>query len=478
MVSCGDDEVKKYADQYDKMINQSVGLLILELGLPTTITMLVTNLYNMADTYYVSKLGTSAAGATGVVFGLMALLQACGFMFGQGAGSLISRRLGARDDENASVYATTGFTAALTVGVLFLVFGLLFITPLMRLLGSTDTIMPYARVYGRCILIAAPAMIISCLLNNILRYEGKAVLAMIGLVSGSVLNILLDHLFIVIIQTGIVGAGIATAISQYISLFILAGMFISGKTQSKIIFADMFKNNIGPLKEIIQIGIPSMIRQGLGSISVMILNNSCMIYGDAAIAAMSIVSRVINFLFSVGLGIGQGYQPVAGYGYGAGKYSRVKSGFFFTWGFGTILLGGFATIAFFNTDSIIAIFRNDPDVIRVGSFAMQCQCIALFAIPFTVCNNMMFQCTGKSSIAAFLSSLRSGACFIPIILIFAFLFGLKGIQISQAAADVLAAIICIPFTIMYFKNLPEDVPDGPRLLKQAEELHGRNDKVK
>lgn len=470
--------MKKYTDQHEKMTKAPVGLLILKLGIPTTITMLVTNLYNMADTYYVSKLGTSASGATGVVFGLMALLQACGFMFGQGAGSIISRKLGARDEESASEFATTGFAASLSAGILFLVVGLIFITPLMRLLGSTDTIMPYARVYARCILIAAPAMIISCLLNNILRYEGKAFFAMIGLVSGSVLNIFLDALFIDVIKTGIVGAGIATAIAQYISFAILFMMFLIGKTQSKIVFADIFKNRLNLLAEIVKVGLPSMIRQGLGSISVMILNNSCMPYGDAAIAAMSIVSRVINFLFSVGLGIGQGYQPVAGYGFGAGKYSRVKKGFYFTWLFGTVLLGSFAIIAFFRAESIVALFRNDPDVIKVGKLAMQCQCISLLFIPFTVCNNMMFQCTGKSAAASFLSSLRSGACFIPVILILSYIYGLTGIQISQAIADIIAALACIPFTISYFKFLPQDVPDGPRLIKQAEELNGKLSKTK
>ncbi|MBQ0027236.1 MAG: MATE family efflux transporter [Lachnospiraceae bacterium] len=460
------------------MTKEPVGLLILKLGIPTTITMLVTNLYNMADTYYVSKLGTSASGATGVVFGLMALLQACGFMFGQGAGSIISRKLGAKDDKSASEYATVGFAAALLVGIGFLIIGMILITPLMRLFGSTDTIMPYARVYGRCILVAAPAMIISCLLNNILRYEGKAILAMIGLVSGSVLNIFLDALFVVVIQTGIIGAGIATAVSQYISFFILLMMFLTGKTQSRILFSELFVNRIALLKEIVLIGLPSMIRQGLGCISVMVLNNSAMIYGDAAIAAMSIVARVINFLFSVGLGIGQGYQPVAGYGFGAGKYSRVKKGFIFTWIFGTALLGSFAMFALFKSDQVVAVFRDDPEVVSIGTLAMKWQCISLIFIPFTVCNNMMFQCTGKSMIASFLSSLRSGACFIPIILILSRIYGLTGIQVSQAIADIIAALICIPFTIRYFKELPQDVPDGPRLLRQVEELNGKSNKIK
>ncbi len=446
---------KQYRSQYEMMTEMPVARLILKLGLPTTISMLVTNFYNMADSYFVGKLGTSASGATSVVFGLMAVIQAGGFMFGQGAGSTISRKLGAKDNESANRYATMGFVSALSVGILLMVFGLIFLTPFMRLLGSTDTILPYSKVYGACILLAAPAMLMSCVFNNILRYEGKATFAMIGLVSGGFLNIGLDALFILGFKMGIEGAGIATTISQYVSCLILASMFIRRKCESRISLK-YFSRNIKIFTDIVTVGLPSLIRQGLGSVSVMVLNHACGPYGDAAIAAMGIVSRVINFLFSVGLGVGQGYQPVAGFSHGAGKYSRVKKGFFFTWFFATGLLGTCALITLGFAEPIVRAFRDDPDVIRIGAVTMRYQCVSLLFIPFTVCNNMMFQSTGKSLQASILASFRSGACFIPIVLIMSKIMGLPGIQISQALADAIASLACIPFTVSYLRQLPPD----------------------
>ena len=439
--------------QYKKMTATPIPKLILSLGLPTTLSMLVTNIYNMADTYFVGRLGTSASGATGIVFGLMAILQACGFMYGQGSGTVVSRRLGAGKKDEASEYATMGFLASLITGILVLVLGLIFVKPLMYLLGSTDTIFPYAKTYAMCILCAAPAMLVSCTYNNILRYEGKATYAMIGLISGGILNIFLDALFIVGLGTGIIGAGIATAISQYVSTFILHIMYRN--CESKI-SRQYFRKDIHIFTKIVKGGFPSMVRQGLGSISVMALNHACKPYEDAAIAAMSIVSRIVNFLFSVGLGVGQGYQPVAGFNYGAKKYSRVRKGFFFTWAFGTALLGLFAITAFFFAEPLVHLFRDDLKVMEIGAVAMRYQCLSLLFLPFSVCNNMMFQSTGKSLQASILSSFRSGLFFIPVILIFPQIWGLFGIQISQAVADVLASVFSIPFTVSYFKNLPPD----------------------
>lgn len=446
---------QKYKSQYDVMTKEPVEKLIISLGLPTTISMLVTNIYNVADTYFVGRLGTSASGAVGVVFALMAILQAFGFMFGHGAGSIISRKLGAKEIEDARKFASTSLYTSILCAFIITTFGLIFITPFMKLLGSTDTILPYARTYSIFILLASPAMISSCVMNNILRYEGKAFFAMIGLTAGGFLNIFGDAFFMIGLGMGIEGAGLSTAISQYISALILLSMFLRGKTQSKFSLR-YFTHDFRDIIEIIRTGLPSMARQGLASVSTMLLNIQAGIYGDAAIAAMSIVSRVCNFLFSVGLGIGQGFQPVAGFNYGAEKYSRVKKGFYFTWLFGTIMLGIFSITGMVFAKQLVAFFRDDAKVVEIGAFALKIQCISLYFIPFSVCGNMMFQSIGKSNTATFLSSLRGGLCFIPILFLFHFMFGLLGIQIAQTAADILASMITIPFVIRFFKFLPPD----------------------
>lgn len=447
---------KKAETQYDMMTGTPVEKLILKLGLPTTISMLVTSIYNMADSYFVGDIGTSASGATGIVFGLMAILQAVGFMFGHGAGSIISRKLGAKDIDGARKYSATSFYSALTAGFVILILGMAFLNPLMRLLGSTDTILPYARIYAACILSAAPAMVSSCVMNNILRYEGRAFFAMIGLTTGGILNIFLDALFMRGFGMGILGAGLATAISQYISFCILLSMFLRKKTQSSFEFK-YARFDAPTVGEIITTGLPSLARQGLGSISTMVLNNTAGIYGDAAIAAMSIVSRICMFFFSVCLGIGQGFQPVAGFNFGAKKYSRVKKGFFFTVIFATVAIGIFATVGFFNAEKLVSIFRDDSKVIAIGRVALKAQCAALFFVPFCVCNNMLFQSIGYKVNATLLSTLRNGVCFIPLIIVLQKISGITGIQMAQATADVVTFFICIPFTINFFKNLPADV---------------------
>ncbi len=438
--------------QFKKMTETPVSRLVIMLGIPTTISMLVTNIYNMADTFFVGKIGTSAAGAVGVVFGLMAVIQAFGFMFGHGAGSIISRKLGAKDVESAVRFASTSFFCALLSGVCIAVFGLLFLNPLVRLLGSTDTILPYARIYAGMILLAAPFMTASCVLNNILRYEGKAALAMVGLTAGGVLNIFGDWLLMGVFGMGVFGAGLSTAVSQTFSFCILLGMFLAGKTESKISLRRV-TGQFSDVALICKTGFPSMMRQGLSSISTMFLNGQAGVYGDAAVAAMTIVGRISFFIFAVGLGIGQGFQPVSAFNYGAGKYERVRKGFYFTWIAGEILLGLFAVIGLMFPAEIIRVFRDDTEVAAIGVTALVYQLIALFFQPFTVCSNMMFQSVGKNGIATFLSSLRSGLFFLPLILVLPWSMGEAGVQLAQPLADVLACLVSVPFSVRFLREL-------------------------
>lgn len=443
-------------NQYEKMTTWPIPKLVITLGIPTTISMLVTNIYNMADTYFVSELGNSASGAVGVVFGLMAIIQAFGFMFGHGAGSIIARKLGQKDAHSASVFASLSIGACLSVGTLIGVLGLIFIEPLMRLLGSTETILPYAKGYGIYILIATPVTMTSFALNNILRYEGKAFFAMIGLTIGGVLNIICDPILIFGLDMGIAGAGLSTAISQVVGFLILLSMFLHGKTQSKL-NVKFIKENPKGIFLIMATGFPSLCRQGLNSIATMILNNlagGC--GGDAAVAAMSIVNRITFFIFAVGLGIGQGFQPVASFNYGAKIYSRVKKAFYFTFGAGEVLLGVFVVVGLLFSNNLIGLFRDDATVIAIGTLSLKLQLLSLFFHPLTICSNMLFQSIGENKKATFLSMLRSGILFIPILLVLTHFFGLFGVQSSQAIADVLAFFVSAPLVFSFLKKLPQD----------------------
>ena len=446
-------------NQCERMTTWPIPKLVITLGIPTTISMLVTNIYNMADTYFVSELGNSASGAVGVVFGLMAIIQAFGFMFGHGAGSIIARKLGQKDAHSASVYASLSVLACLCVGTLIGILGLIFIDPLMRMLGSTDTILPYAKEYGIYILIASPLTMTSFALNNILRYEGKAFFAMIGLTIGGILNMICDPILIFGFDMGIAGAGLSTAISQVVGFLILISMFFRGKTLSKLSM-QFVKENPRGIFNIMATGFPSLCRQGLNSIATMTLNNLAGgVGGDAAVAAMSIVNRITFFIFAVGLGIGQGFQPVASFNYGAGIYSRVKKAFYFTFAIGELVLGVFVVVGLLFSNNLIGLFRDDPSVITIGTFSLKLQLLSLFFHPLTICANMLFQSIGENLKATFLSMLRSGVLFIPILLILTELFGLIGVQSAQAIADVLAFFVSAPLVFSFLKKLPKDQPD-------------------
>lgn len=444
----------KEISQYDKMTKTPASKLVVTLSVPTIISMLVTNIYNLADTAFVGTLGNSASGAIGIVFGLMAIIQAVGFMFGQGSGSIISRLLGAKDNENASKTASTAFFAAMAFGLLITVLGLVFVDGLVTFLGSTQTIKPFAKTYVSCVLVSAPFMTASFTMNNILRYEGKALYGMIGLMTGGLLNIAGDAILMFGFDMGILGAGLSTAISQMISFVILLSMFLRGKTQSKLSVKHIvFKPDV--LLDIITTGLPSLLRQGLNSITTVLLNSSCAPYGDEAIAAMSIVSRIIFFVFSIALGTGQGFQPVSGFNYGAKKYSRVRKAFFFTIIVSEIFIAIATVILLIFSNELISVFRDDPVVCSIGHRALVLQGISLLTLPVCMVTEMMYQSTGNKIGASVLSCLRSGLFFIPTLIILAKVRGLHGIQEAQPLAFVLSAVPSMIFMRWLLKKMPK-----------------------
>jgi putative MATE family efflux protein len=443
---------KAKCSQFDVMTKGPLTPLIVKLAIPTTISMLIGALYNLADTFFVSNLGTSQSGATGIVFTLITIIQAFGFMFGQGAGSNISRRLGARDVDSASRFASSSFFFALALGIVIGILGLVFLDPFMTALGSTATILPYSRIYGAYILIASPAFMTSFVLNNILRFEGRAAIAMTGMLTGAILNTVLDPILIYTAHMGIAGAGISTAISQYLSFAILLSLFLMGKTQSKISIRYISRNR-EDYANILVTGFPSLLRQGLNSVSSMLLNIQAAAFGDQAIAAMSIVSKCCMIIICISIGIGQGFQPVAGFNYGAGMYKRVREAYLATLKLAILAVGIFVLAGLIFSGNMISYFSKDPEVITVGTFALRAQLIAIFIAPVSMCSNMLFQSTGNSGLATVTAAFRSGICFIPLILILPGLIGVAGVQLAQPIADVISSVIVIPFVVHFFRKI-------------------------
>ena len=445
-------ELERSRLQFEKMTQTPVPKLILGLAAPTILSMLITSIYNLADTFFVGQLSTSASGAVGVVSSLMAIIQALGFMLGHGAGGIISRSLGSQDTHAATKFASTSFFTALTFGAVLAVLGLATLPDFMMLLGSTDTILPHACAYARPILIAAPLMISSLVMNNILRYEGKASFAMIGLVTGGVLNIALDPLFMFVFGLGTAGAGIATALSQSISFCILLSMFLRGKTVSQFRLSAVTRE-ARDFGRILLGGAPSFGRQGLNSIGGMLLNLAARGYGDAAVAGMSIVSRIFMFIISVAIGVGQGLQPVASFNYGARKYRRVRQAAIFTIEAAFCMLVVLVGLCWVNGDALIRLFRDDPAVTAVALPAFHYQCLAMLLHPIIVVANMTFQSVGASGRATFLACCRQGVFFIPLILILPRTHGLFGVEICQPIADVLTFLVSLPFLLAFLQQL-------------------------
>lgn len=446
--------------QYEKMTQTPIPKLILTLSVPTIISMLVTNIYNLVDTAFVGKLGTSASGAVGVVFGFMAIIQAFGFMFGQGSGSIISRSLGKQDVHNASIHSTLGFISSFLCGALITLFGFIYLDDIVMLLGSTKTIAPYARTYLIYIMIAAPFMSSSLTLNNILRYEGKAALGMIGLMTGAVLNMIADPILMFALDMGIAGAGLSTALSQLVSWGILLAMFLTGRTETKLELKYAKLGTAYCIWNIMSTGFPSLLRQGLNSFTTVLLNSYCREYGDAAVSAMSIVTRVIFFAFSIAIGIGQGFQPVSGFNYGAGKYKRLRKAFNFTALVSESIIVVVCILLTIFSGGLIGIFRNDPKVIEIGTRALRLQALAQIALPPCMTVEMLFQSTGKRLGASILSSLRSGVLFIPALVLLANYRGLTGIQEAQPLSLLISLPITIPFAIHFFHKLPNTDSDN------------------
>ncbi|MDR1589085.1 MAG: MATE family efflux transporter [Oscillospiraceae bacterium] len=436
----------------EKMTSEPVRKLILRLAAPTTAIMLVSSMYNMADTYFVSSLGTSATAAVGVALPLMAIIQALGFFFGNGSGNYISRALGAGEGEMAEKMAATGVCSAFISGVVITIFGTLFLTPLAKLLGSTATIMPYARGYLLFILIGAPFMIASISLNNLLRFQGSAFFGMLGMVSGAVLNIALDPLLIFVFRMGTAGASLATMISQTASFAVLYwGTTRAGNVRVRL---RNFTPRPGTYAEILRGGLPSLLRQGMMSVSSVLLNNLAGGYGDAVIAAVSIVNRIVLIANSAIIGLGQGFQPVCGFNYGARLYDRVRKGFWFCFFSSTAFLLAVSAVCFAVAPQIIALFRRDDlEVVTLGAYSLRAQCIGFPLMGWVVFQNMMLQTIGEAVPASFLAFARQGLFLVPLLFILEALLGVRGIQLCTPIADIGTFLISLPIGIHALRKL-------------------------
>ncbi|MCH5320470.1 MAG: MATE family efflux transporter [Eubacterium sp.] len=431
----------KYKDKFDKMANAPVKELISSLAVPTIITMLVTAIYNMADSFFVGRIDTTSVASIGIVFSVMTLLQAIGFFLGNGSGILLSTYLGEGNKEKAQIYANVAFFTAFIAGIIMAFAGLFFSDKLALLLGATESTKASASGYLKYILLGSPFILCSFVLNNQLRYQGSAIYSMAGILSGSLLNIAIDPLFIFTFKLGVQGAAIATIISQFVGFIILLSGTYRGENiritlkkfrPSGKIFLDISKN-----------GLPSLARQGVQTVATICLNFACSNYGDAVVAGMSVFNRVMFLGFAVVIGFGQGYQPVCSFNNGAKNYKRVYDGYKFTAVITTCIITILSVIGFIFAPQLIAIFRDDNEVIEIGAMALRAECLVMPLIGYNTSSNMLLQSLKVSGKATVLALARQGIFYVPLMLLLPNFLGSAGITYVQPIADLLSFVLTI-----------------------------------
>lgn len=438
-------------DNYKFLTTAPVPRVVLTMALPTIVSMLVTSLYSMADTYFVSRLNTQSTAAVGIVFAVMSVVQAIGFFFGHGSGNYMSRHLGARHYRIARIMSATGFVYSLSFGIIIALVGHLLLEPIATHLGSTPTILPYTRQYLGIILLGTPFMTAAFTINNQMRFQGNAAYAMVGIATGAMLNVTLDPLLIFTFDMGISGAAWATVISQTCSFALL--VYMSRKNGGIAINPRHFSPRLWLVREIVLGGTPSLSRQGLAAISTTALNVAAGAWGDAAIAAMSIVGRYCYVLFAIIIGLGQGYQPLCGFCFGARLYGRVRQGFWFCIKVGMCFLLVCTVASLLFAPDIVHWFRHDAEVVAIGARALRYQAVTFMLLPLIGLTNMMLQTTRKSVRANIAAMARSGLFFIPLVLTLPRLFGLTGLEACQAVSDVCSFSICLPLALSAFREM-------------------------
>lgn len=451
-----EDMLRRQA-KYVRMTGTPVPKLVLQLAVPTIISMSVSAMYNLADSYFVGHVSTGATAAVGIAFAYQSFIQAIGFFFGSGSGNYLSRALGARDSAGAEKMAATGFLTSLILAVLVALAGLSCLTPLCRLLGATPDVLPSARAYMGWLLLATPFLVSQMSLNNQLRMQGNAVFAMIGVSSGAVLNVILDPIFIFTLDMGVAGASLSTAISQFVSwCLLLWGTTFHGNVH---IHLRNFAPSAERYREIAAVGLPSLMRQSLGCISTICLNWAAAKYAlpgceASTIAAFSVVSRIMLCAMSVIIGFGQGFQPVCGFNWGAELYGRVRQAYVFTMKTSTAAILVMSVLGFVFAPEVIAFFRDaDAELIRIGTTVLRWQCVAFPLVGVTSPTNMLLQNIRRTLPATLLSASRQGIFFYPALLIAPRLWGLQGLKCTMALADIGTFLLCVPFSVSILREL-------------------------
>lgn len=452
-------------DKYTLMTTCPVERLVCRMAVPTIISMLVTGLYNIVDTFFVGRIGNEATAGVGLILPIMAIIQAFGFFFGQGSGNYISRSLGAKHIEKAEAMAATGSISALIFGVVLMAVGFVFKKGVLFVLGARESLLDpltirYAEEYMCIILCGAPFMCVSCVLNNQLRFQGNAFFSMVGLVSGAVLNCVLDPIFIFTLGMDVKGAALATVVGQTVScLMLYVGTL---RSDSLKIHIKNFSPTAFYYKNIFVGGLPSLIRQSLSSVSVMCLNSAAAAAATAAlaaqtVAAFTVVNKITMLAFSALLGFGQGFQPICGFNYGAKRFDRVRGGYLFCLKVSFVFLIIMSALGYALAPGAVALFRDDADVIRIGTTVMRCQCATFWLVGLVVMTNMVYQNLGRVIGGAVLAMARNGLYFIPAVLILPQVMSVPiwGVYIAQPVADVCAFLTALPLAVHVCRDLKQ-----------------------
>lgn len=438
----------------EKILRQKIPGLILCFSVPTTLAVLCSTAYSLADAFFVSRCGSAAGAAVAVTFPIQAAIQTVGYTLGLGASCLVSRSLGEKNTENAGKYVTVSFCLSLIFGAVILLSGLLFPLPILRFLGSTEESLTTAAEYAGNLFLSAPLLCASFVLSQTLRAEGKVTYSMVGLGCGYLLNILLDPLLIDVCGLGVRGASLATLISQVIAFAVLLCAYLF-RVSGLCLFRCSLKNGIRDIGRIFLYGIPSLFRQGFSASSAILINRCARASGEAALTAFSVVNRVFLLIYGLCLGIAQGMQPIAGINFGAKKRTRVRAAYLFSVGFAAVILLSVSIPAFIFAPFWVSLFGGDAETVRIGAQALRYQSVVMVLHAGVTVTNLLCGSIGHPVAASIIAAARQGFFFFPLIFLLPRVWGLTGIALTQPIADVLTALLTVPFVIWILrKDLP------------------------
>ena len=421
------------------LLTAPVRPLIFKIALPSMLAMVASALCTLLDALLLGRIGPQMTAAAAISVPLLSCIQTLGFTLGMGAGSFVSRCLGSGDHRAAQTAASTAFFLSLGVSLALCGAGVLFAAPLARLLGADDALLSPACAYARYVLLSGPMLCASLVLSSLLRAQGKTLPNMAAFVSGAAAGVTLQ--FLLVMRMGMHGAGLAMLVREAVTLSVLSVCFLRNRQLIRP-SARMFSLRVQVFCDIMRSGAPTLLRQGVASLSAALVTRASAAFGSAALAGMGLSARVLNLITAAAIGFGQGFQPVCGAAFGAGLPDRIRDAYRFSMRVVLFSLAAIGAALFFFAEDVPRVLSADIQALETAKSTLRAQSITLFAQGAVIMMNMLTQAMGLTVRAGVVAASRQGFVLIPVLFVLVHLFGLRGLILSQSVSDLISLALC------------------------------------